>query len=80
MRKVWDFHGGIHPAENKTQSVGRPILPAPLPPQLVLPLSQHIGAPAKPVVDVGDTVLKGQVVRQVVQVPLVIKDKKGKLE
>jgi electron transport complex protein RnfC len=62
MRKTWTFHGGIHPPENKHQSVGRPIAPAGIPPELVLPLSQHIGAPAEPVVAVGDRVLKGQVI------------------
>jgi H+/Na+-translocating ferredoxin:NAD+ oxidoreductase subunit C len=64
MRKVFDFHGGIHPPENKTQSLGGPIRCAALPPQLTLPLSQHIGAPADPVVSVGDHVLKGQLIAQ----------------
>ena len=53
MRKVYDFHGGIHPAENKHQSVGKPVSSAGIPPELTLPLSQHIGAPAVPVVQVG---------------------------
>lgn len=60
MNKHWDIHGGIHPPENKTQSLGNNIACAPIPPQLVLPVSQHIGAPAKPIVKVGDQVLKGQ--------------------
>ncbi len=59
-RKIWDIHGGIHPPENKTQSMQRPLEKAPLPKQVVLPLSQHIGAPAEPVVKVGDRVLTGQ--------------------
>ena len=46
MRKVFDFHGGIHPAENKHQSVRTPIADAGIPPELIIPLSQHIGAPA----------------------------------
>ena len=58
--KVWDIHGGVHPAENKHQSVTSPIQSAPIPDELILPLSQHIGAPAEPVVAVGDKVLKGQ--------------------
>ncbi len=62
MRKVWTFHGGIHPPENKHQSLGRPIRPAGIPPELILPLSQHIGAPASPVVTVGERVLKGQMI------------------
>lgn len=59
MRKIWDIHGGIHPPENKTQSLQSPITALPLPSQLILPLSQHIGAPATPIVSVGDAVLKG---------------------
>lgn len=62
MRKVWDFHGGIHPPENKHQSVQTPIQQAGIPPQLTYPLSQHIGAPADPVVAVGEHVLKGQLI------------------
>ena len=62
MRKIFDFHGGIHPPENKHQSLQRPIRDAGIPPQLVLPLSQHIGAPARPVVAVGERVLKGQLI------------------
>ena len=61
-RKIWDIHGGIHPAENKQQSVQNPIEKAPIPAQLIFPLSQHIGAPAEPVVAVGDKVLKGQMI------------------
>lgn len=60
MRKTWDIHGGVHPPENKHQSLGKPIAFAGIPETLVLPVSQHIGATAKPVVSVGDRVLKGQ--------------------
>lgn len=60
MRKIWDFPGGIHPAENKTQSTGLPIQDAGIPEQLILPLSQHIGAPAKVLVTEGQRVLKGE--------------------
>ena len=62
MRKIWDFHGGVHPPENKHQSLGKPIRFAGIPPQLILPLNQHIGAPADPIVAVGDSVLKGQMI------------------
>ena len=62
MRKIWDIHGGIHPNENKTQSLSEPILPSAIPPYLYVPLSQHIGAAAKPIVQVGDKVLKGQTI------------------
>ncbi len=64
MTRLHSFHGGIHPPENKRQSNGAPIAPAPIPAQLVLPLSQHIGAPAEPLVKVGDRVLKGQVIAE----------------
>ncbi|TBW10572.1 electron transport complex subunit RsxC [Azotobacter chroococcum subsp. isscasi] len=58
--KLWDFHGGIHPPERKALSNRTPIQPAPLPARLVLPLGQHIGTPAEPIVAVGERVLKGQ--------------------
>ncbi|GAB3375891.1 electron transport complex subunit RsxC [Spongiibacter taiwanensis] len=64
MRKIWDIHGGIHPPENKHQSMQGPIRQAGIPPQLVLPLAQHIGAPANPVVAVGQRVLKGQMIAE----------------
>ena len=62
MRKIWDFHGGVHPDENKTQSNGLAINVMPTPKQLALPLSQHIGKAAKAIVDTGDYVFKGQLI------------------
>ena len=59
-RPLFDFHGGIHPPQNKDLSNQRPIRPAPMPAQLVLPLNMHLGAPAKPIVQIGDMVLKGE--------------------
>lgn len=50
--------GGVHPKENKL-SKGKKIVVAPIPEQVVIPLSQHIGAPAKPIVAVGDHVKVG---------------------
>lgn len=64
MRKIWDFHGGIHPRENKTQSTGEKIGHIPLPDELTIPVNQHIGTPAKPVVTVGEKVLKGQLIAE----------------
>lgn len=61
-RPVFGFPGGVHPPEHKTDSSEAAIRVAPLPPRLVLPLSQHAGAPAEPVVAVGERVLKGQVI------------------
>jgi len=53
------FHiGGVHPAENKL-SAGSPIREAALPKQAVFSMFQHIGAPAKPVVQKGDMVKVG---------------------
>lgn len=57
---IGDFHGGIYPPENKTQSMQLPIGELPIPPVLRLPLNQHMGAPALPVVSVGDKILRGQ--------------------
>ncbi|MCV6612395.1 MAG: electron transport complex subunit RsxC [Amphritea sp.] len=64
--KVHSFHGGIHPPENKRQSTGAPISAAPVPSRIVLPLQQHIGLPADPVVNIGDRVLKGQLVAEAI--------------
>lgn len=64
--RVHSFHGGIHPPENKKQSTGASISIAPVPTKIVLPLQQHIGLPADPVVKVGDQVLKGQLVAEAI--------------
>ena len=61
---IWDFPGGIHPPENKTQSSTAPIVHAELPEEFVLPLKQHIGRPGDVCVSVGDKVLKGQQLTQ----------------
>jgi electron transport complex protein RnfC len=54
------FHGGVHPQQNKHQSTQTPIAQLPIPAQLIVPVGQHIGAPANVIVAVGDEVLKGQ--------------------
>ncbi len=64
MSKIWQFHGGIHPPENKQQSLQQAIRKLPLPARLMVPLQQHIGAPADSLVKVGDKVLKGQLIAQ----------------
>ena len=61
---TYDFPGGVHPAEHKTVSNRTPIAPGPRPAQLVLPLNMHLGAPARPIVAVGDRVLKGQMLAE----------------
>ena len=54
------FKGGVHPYEGKELAKDQPIVEVLPKGDLVYPLSQHIGAPATPVVAVGDKVLKGQ--------------------
>ncbi|EIB98894.1 electron transport complex subunit RsxC [Pantoea sp. Sc1] len=58
--KVWDFQGGIHPPEMKTQSNGTPLSELPLPDRFVIPLKQHIGHEGEICVAPGDKVLRGQ--------------------
>ena len=54
------FKGGVHPYDGKDLSKDKPILEVQPKGNLVYPLSQHIGAPAKPIVAVGDRVLVNQ--------------------
>ena len=60
--KLFSFRGGVHPEGRKQLSAERAIRSLPLPDQLFVPLQQHVGAPAKQVVQVGDQVLKGQLI------------------
>lgn len=60
--KVWELPGGVHPPEHKHQSLQLPLGTVPLPPVLVIPLNQHLGTPAQPVVQVGERVLAGQLI------------------
>lgn len=55
--------GGVHPPENKLTSGGK-IQKLPVPEQVIIPLGQHIGAPATPVVQKGDTIKAGQLIGQ----------------
>ena len=54
------FRGGVHLYEGKELSENRAIQPIKAGKEVIFPLAQHIGAPAKPVVAVGDRVLRGQ--------------------
>ncbi|HSQ77695.1 MAG TPA: electron transport complex subunit RsxC [Nitrospirota bacterium] len=54
------FSGGVHPAGNKNLSAHKPTVPAAIPKRVVIPLSQHIGAPTKPLVVIGQEVKKGE--------------------
>jgi len=56
------FIGGIHPNDSKKFAMDKAIESPPLPSVVVIPMSQHIGAPCTPVVKVGDLVKKGQVI------------------
>ena len=55
--------GGIHPPENKL-SAGKPVEVLPIPSQVVIPLGQHIGAPAAATVKKGDEVKVGTIIAQ----------------
>ncbi len=57
---AFSFFGGIHPKENKWYAEDQKILMFPEPDILVIPMSQHIGAPCKPLVKKGDLVTVGQ--------------------
>ena len=54
------LHGGLRLKANKAEATAVPIHEAPVPAQLVLPLAQHAGQPADPVVGIGERVFKGQ--------------------
>ncbi len=54
------FRGGVHPFEGKDMSKDQPVKDLIPKGPLVYPVSQHIGAPAKPIVAIGDHVLRGQ--------------------
>ncbi|WON78721.1 electron transport complex subunit RsxC [Serratia sp. UGAL515B_01] len=58
--RIWDFDGGIHPPEMKTQSSGVPLRAVPLPDIFIVPLQQHLGPEGELCVKAGDAVLKGQ--------------------
>ncbi|MDD2247166.1 MAG: electron transport complex subunit RsxC [Proteiniphilum sp.] len=57
--------GGIHPKEYKI-SAGKAIQPIAIPDQVIVPLSQHIGAPCQPVVKKGDVVKTGTLIGKTV--------------
>ena len=59
---LFSFKGGVHPPYNKELTSSKNIEPANIPKELVIPMSQHIGAPCEPVVAVGDIVKEGQLI------------------
>ena len=62
MSMLYKFHGGVHPPTNKDQSNRTAIVTPPMPSRLVIPFHQHVGGMAKPVVQAGDYVFKGQII------------------
>ena len=60
VRSTFRFKGGVHPDDNKELARGKAIETMPCPAELVISMSQHLGAPATCVVAVGDYVVKGQ--------------------
>ena len=65
MNRLRTFaRGGVHPPEGKAATADKAIRNAPLPSIAVVPFSQHIGAPAKPTVSVGDHVTEGQMIAE----------------
>ena len=62
--KLWDFKGGIHPPEMKSQSNSQPLRHHPLVTDFYIPLKQHAGTMGNLLVKEGDYVLKGQPLTQ----------------
>jgi electron transport complex protein RnfC len=60
--KLFRLRGGVHPESRKELAADRTIRVLPMPERLYIPLQQHVGAPAQPLVQVGDKVLKGQLI------------------
>lgn len=60
-RSRFRFAGGVHPVYHKGLARSKPIERLPLPAELVVSMSQHLGAPARCVVKVGDSVTRGQI-------------------
>ncbi|MFT6388075.1 MAG: electron transport complex protein RnfC [Cellvibrionaceae bacterium] len=64
--KTWETPGGVHPPENKSQSMQLPLAEWTIPDELIFPVSQHLGVPAEPIVNVGDVVIAGQKIAEAV--------------
>ncbi len=60
--KLRSFSGGIHPPDNKFATAHKPVGTCPLPEEMVVPLAQHIGAPAASCVEIGQNVSRGQMI------------------
>ena len=64
MKGLLSFKHGVHPPENKDITAGIPSRRFPFPKEIILPLSQHIGTPAKALVVPGDRVERGDVIAE----------------
>lgn len=65
LDRIFGNHSwGVHPEDHKRPAADVPLRRLPLPTHLYVPLQQHIGAPARPVVLVGQQVLKGQLIAE----------------
>ena len=62
VKSQFKFKGGIHPDYNKELARDKAIVQMPVPAELVISMSQHLGAPAKCLVKAGDYVVKGQLI------------------
>jgi electron transport complex protein RnfC len=58
------FRHGVHPPENKDDTAVLPIRQFPFAPVLIVPLSQHLGKPARPVVREGQEIVRGQTIAE----------------
>jgi electron transport complex protein RnfC len=54
------FRGGVHPPDHKSLTADSPVRRLPFPHEMIIPLSQHLGAPAVPVVHEGQEVVRGE--------------------
>ena len=62
VKSNFKFKGGIHPDYNKELAKDKAIVEMPCPAELVISMSQHLGAPAKCLVKAGDYVVRGQLI------------------
>jgi len=58
------LHGGLRLEGHKSESTAQAIYRVPVPAQLVLPIAQHVGDAAQPIVGIGERVLKGQLIAE----------------
>src|SRR5512139_48778 len=58
------FSHGVHPQTHKEETDDKPIRRLPFAPRLIVPLAQHIGKPSRPIVKVGEEVVRGQLIAE----------------